>query len=174
MAAPDYVPVSPQDRPRRATQMPPADRWRLGRPGDFVQTLARQPEGRRMGNPGPDGGYALRLASMFRDRVRLAPGESWDDVEAGSVGIAMRRAATFGRAPVVWDLEVAFGMWGYLTDDPPADLVEERGRMFQAAAHDYWGQRAIVDRVPESTLRLTPADVTARASSSDWRSLFDG
>ena len=174
MAAPDYVPVSPQDRPRRATQMPPADRWRLGRPGDFVQTLARQPEGRRLGNPVPDGGYALRLASMFRDRVRLDPGESWEDVEAGCVGIAMRRAALFGRAPVVWDLEVAFGMWGYLSDDPPADLVAERRRSFQAAGHDYWDQRAIVDRVPDTTLRLSPADVTARAASSDWRSLFVG
>lgn len=174
MAAPDYVPVSPQDRPRRATQMPPAERWRLGRPGDFVQTLARQPEGRRLGNPGPDGGYALRLASMFRDRVRLDPGALWDDVAAGCVGIAMRRAALFGRAPVVWDLEVAFGMWGYLSDNPPADLVAERRRSFQAAAHDYWDQRAIVDRVPDTTLRLSPADVTARAASSDWRSLFVG
>ena len=172
MAAPDYVPVSPQDRPRRATQMPPADRWQLGRPGDFVQTLAHQPEGRRLGNPGPDGGYALRLSSMFRDRVHLQPGEHWADVEAGCVGIAMRRAAMFGRAPVVWDLELAFAVWGYLAQAPPADLVAERRSVFQASEHDYWDQRAIVDRVPDATLRMTPADVAARASSSDWRSLF--
>jgi hypothetical protein len=151
--------------------MPPADRWQLGRPGDFVQTLARQPEGRGMGNPGPDGGYALRLASMFRDRVHLHAGESWDDAAAGSVGIAMRRAAMFGRAPVVWDLEVAFGVWGFMSEHPPAELVEERRRAFQASAHDYSDQRAIVDRVPESTLRMTPADVRAR-SESDWRSLL--
>jgi hypothetical protein len=173
MAAPEYVPVAPQDRPRRATQMPPADRWRLGRPGDFVQTIARQPDGPGMGNPGPDGGYALRLARMFRDRVHLQPGEEWHDVEAGCVGIAMRRAALLGRAPVVWDLEVAFGMWGYLTDSPPADLVERRRSVFQAVGHDYWDRRAIVDCVAESTLRMTPADVQARAAS-DWRSLLVG
>lgn len=171
MAAPDYVPVSPQDRPRRATQMPPAERWRAGRPGDFVQTLAGQPGGRLMGNPGPDGGYALRLASMFRDRVHLQQGESWEDAEAGCVGIAMRRAAEFGRAPVVWDLELAFALWGYLSPNPPADLVEERRRVFQAVAHDYGDQRAIVDRVPDETLRMTPADVRTRADA-DWRSLF--
>jgi hypothetical protein len=151
--------------------MPPADRWRLGRPGDFVQTIARQPEGPRMGNPGPDLGYALRLAARFRDRVHLQPGESWHDVEAGCVGVAMRRASMFGRAPVVWDLEVAFGLWGYLTPSPPAELAATRQRVFQAAAHDYWDQRAIVDCVAESTLRMTPADVTATAASSDGRSL---
>ena len=171
MAAPDYVPVSPQDRPRRATQMPPPERWWLGRPGDFVQTIARQPEGPGLGDPGPNGGYALRLARLLRDRVHLQPGESWEDVEAGCVGVAMRRAAIFGRAPVVWDLEVAFGAWGYLMADPPADLVETRQHVFQAAAHDYWDVRRIVDCVAESTLRLTPADVAAKVSS-DWRSLL--
>ena len=84
----------------------------------------------------------------------------------------MRRASMFGRAPVVWDLEVAFGLWGYLTPSPPAELAATRQRVFQAAAHDYWDQRAIVDCVAESTLRMTPADVTATAASSDWRSLL--
>jgi hypothetical protein len=173
MAAPDYVPVSPQDRPRRATQMPAAERWRLGRPGDFVQTIARQPEGPGMGSPGPDAGYALRLASSFRDRVHLQPGEHWDDVEAGCVGVATRRAALFGRAPVVYDLELAFGLWGYLSDSPPTELVEARRRLFEGAAHHYWDQRAIADRVTEETLRLAPAEVRARASA-DWQSLLVG
>jgi hypothetical protein len=172
MAAPEYVPVAPQDRPRRATQMPPADGWRLGRPGDFVQTIARQPEGRRMGDPGPDLGYALRLSGRFRDRVHLQDGESWHDAEAGCAGVAMRRASLFGRAPVVWDLEIGFGVWGFLSPSPPPELVAQRRRVFEAAAHDYWDQRAIVDCVAESTLRMMPADVLAAAASSDWRSLL--
>jgi hypothetical protein len=75
----------------------------------------------------------------------------------------------FGRAPVIYDLELAFGMWGFLSDTPPAELLDARRRAFQSAAHDYWVQRAIVDRVPEATLRLTPSDVAGRLH--DWRSL---
>lgn len=170
MAAPDYVPVQPQDRPRRAMQMPPPGRWAAARPADFAGRLDHQPVGPSMGYPGPDLGFALKLARSFRDRVKLQPGEHWDDVEAGCVAIAMRRASLFGRAPVVFDLELAFGIWGYLSDSPPADLVEERRRVFEGAAHDYWRQRAVVDRVPESTLRRQPKDLHAQVDS--WRDLL--
>lgn len=149
--------------------MPPAQRWTATRPGDFVPDQAAQPAGDCLGTPGPDQGYALHLARRFNGRVKLRKNESWHDVEAGCVGIAMRRAALFGRAPVVFDLEVAFGIWGFLDDAPPPDLVAERTVAFEAAGHDYWVQRAIADRIPESSLRLKPADIHARLS--DWRSL---
>ncbi len=85
------------------------------------------------------------------------------------MAVALRRAALFGRAPVIYDLEMAFTLWGFL-GDPPADLVEYRKSLFQAASHDYWAQRPIADAVAESTLRLTPVQV--REQMSDWRSLF--
>jgi len=37
-----------------------------------------------------------------------------------------------------------------------------RGPLFQAASHHYAEQRAIVDQVPESTLRSTHQDVARR------------
>jgi hypothetical protein len=83
--------------------------------------------------------------------------------------VALRRASLFGRAPVVFDLELAFGVWGFL-DDAPADLVAYRRPRFQSAAHHYWDRRQIVDAVPESTLRMQPADVRSRLA--DWRSLL--
>src|SRR5438874_8776734 len=122
MAAPEYVPPSLADQPRTSVPMPPARRWTASRPGDLDRG---QPTGRGMGRPGPDQGYALHLARLFEDRLRLAPGEHREDVVAGCVAVALRRAASFGRAPVVHDLEFAFGLFGYL-DDPPDDLVAWR------------------------------------------------
>jgi hypothetical protein len=166
MAAPDYVPVTLADQPRTSLAMPPARRWTASRPGDLERG---QPIGPRFGTPGPDQGYALALAHRFVDRLKLHPGEHTEDVVAGAIGVALRRAALFGRAPVVFDLELAFGLFGYLDDDVPDDLVSWRHDLFAGAAHHYWDQRDIADRVPESTLRLTPAAVRSRLG--EWRTL---
>lgn len=68
-------------------------------------------------------------------------------------GLAMRRAALFGRAPVVHDVRRALEIWGLLDEQPPAELVERRRRLFAGAAHDYWIQRAAVEAVTEEELR---------------------
>ena len=166
MAAPDYVPVGYGDKPRVSLAIPPGRRWLADRPADLQRG---QPVGDHLGSPGPDQGYALTLASRFSDRLRLVEGEHEDDVVAGCVAVAMRRASIFGRAPIIHDLEHAFGLFGYL-DDAPADLVEFRRPLFAGASHHYWDQRDIVDLVPESTLRLTPAAVRQRLG--EWRSLL--
>ena len=72
---------------------------------------------------------------------------------------------------MIFDLELAFTVYGYLDDAPP-DLVEFRVPLIQGAAHDYWVQRGAVDRVADATLRMTPAQV--RAKLAEWRSLFAG
>src|SRR4051794_30063651 len=100
MAAPDYVPVLPEDRPRRAEPMPPAAPWIANRPGDFVIKDAAQPRGPSLGSPGPDLGYALKLRHVFDDHIRLQPGESREDADAGCIDVAMKRSSLFGRAPV--------------------------------------------------------------------------
>jgi hypothetical protein len=82
----------------------------------------------------------------------------------------MARASLFGRAPVIHDLDLAFTLWGYLGDAPP-ELVAYRAPLFSGASHHYWDQRHIVDKVPEATLRMTPAQV--RPKLSDWRSLLN-
>ncbi len=168
MAAPTYVPTTLDQQPRRGLPLPPARPWRAERSSDLH---GGQPLGPGLGNPGPDQGYALVLARRFEDRLHLTEGEDRDDVVAGCVGVAIRRSALFGRAPVIHDLELAFAVWGYLTPDPPAELVELRRRLFAGAAIDYWDQRSIVDRVPDETLRLTPAQVAERVAT-DWRSLL--
>ena len=167
MAAPDYVPISQNDRPRTPLGTPGHDGWTATRPGDLT---GFQPSGRLFGNQGPDQGYGLILAERFHDRLLLTEGEDAHDVIAGSVGVGLARASLFGRAPVIHDMELAYGLFGYL-DPPPADLVEFRKPLFAGASHHYWDQRGIVDIVPESTLRLTPAEVRRRVR--EWRSLLN-
>jgi len=167
MAAPEYVPVAQGDRPRQALGTPGHHGWTATRPGDLTD---RQPTGRYFGNQGPDQGYAMVLAVRFHDRLLVTEGEDGHDAEAGCLGVGLARASLFGRAPVIHDLELAYGLWGYL-DSPPADLVAFRKPLFAGASHHYWDQRAIVALVPEATLRLAPAEVRRRVG--EWRALLD-
>ena len=171
MAAPQFVPVDPVDRPR-SYESPDhvPDPWKPDRPAEL---RGRQPEGRQLGYQGPDQGYALLLADRFTDRVETQPGESREDALRGCLGIALRRASIFGRAPVIHDLTVALTAWGWLDANPPADLVAVRRPTFAGVAnvvHHYAEARAIADQVPEATLRMTPQQV-ADAYPAGWREL---
>jgi len=165
MAAPEYVPNTREQQPRRGLGIPPARSWTATRPSDLK---AFQPEGPTLGHPGPDQGYALTLAKRFVDRLVL-DGVTADDAVTGCLGVALHRASIFGRAPVIHDLDIAFRIWGFL-GDAPAELVALRNPLFEAASHHYWDQRAIVDRIDETTLRMSHQDVAAKFPA-DWRVL---
>lgn len=167
MAAPEYVPTGLGQQPRRGLSLPPALAWTADRPADLGPF---QPSGAAFGNPGPDQGYGLKLAGHFADRLVLGEGESAADAVAGCLGVALRRASLFGRAPVIYDLDIAFTVWGFL-GDAPAELVALRRPLFEAVDHHYPEQRAIADRVPGATLRLQPAEVKGRWPS-EWRQLL--
>jgi hypothetical protein len=131
-----------------------------------------QPRGERLGNQGPDQGFALSLARRFEGKLTLTQGEHEKDALAGAVGVALKRASLYGRAPVVHDLTVALTIWGFL-GDAPDDLVALRKPLFEEVwhPHHYAELRQLVDLVPEDALRRTPAQVT-EAHRADWRSLF--
>lgn len=169
MAAPEFVPLKPTDAPRSYASPPRRpESWLAVRPGEVV--AQGQPRSDRLGNQGPDQGYVLRLARSFEGRLHLADDEQEPDAIAGCVGVALKRASIYGRAPVVHDLSTAFTLWGFLDEHPPAELVAVRKAMFREVRNPnhYDEQRAIVDAVPESTLRLSPAEARER----DWRSLL--
>lgn len=161
MAAPDYVPnktavadrhyVSPPRRPQS---------WLADRPGELTEG---QPIGAGLGVPGPDQGYALRLARRFEDELLLSPGEHAADAIAGCLGVALKRAALFGRAPVAADLEVAFRVFGFLPPAPDESLVAWRKELFAGVSHPhhYAETRHLVDLVPEAALRMAPSEVEA-------------
>ncbi len=167
VAAPEFVPTGIDQQPRRGLPLPPARAWTADRPADLGPL---QPRGAAFGNPGPDQGYGLKLARRFVDRLVLAEGEEADDAVAGCLGVALRRASLFGRAPVIHDFEIAFTIWGFLDEAPP-ELVAMRRPLFQAVEHHYPDQRAIADRVPEATLRLSAAQVAQRWPA-EWRQLL--
>ncbi len=176
MAAPEFVPTDPTHQ-ARAYASPPRrdDEWWAVRPGELVST-GGQPEADagRMGAPGPDQGYLLKLVPMLRGELRLADREQRADVEAGGVAIALKRASLFGRAPVIHDLRVAYTVWGFLDDAAADELITERRRRFEGihlTAHHYPELRAVADAVPEATLRLTPA-AAADQHRADWRTLL--
>src|ERR1019366_8556402 len=124
MTQPSFVPIVEADQVRRAYQLRVPSIWTQSRASELRGT--GQPTGTLLGSPGPDQGFALKLARRFEDRLVLAPGESVEDAIAGCTAVAMRRSARFGRAPVVHDLTFGFTLWGFL-GGAPADLVEARG-----------------------------------------------
>ncbi|MFV2040079.1 MAG: hypothetical protein ACC660_07540 [Acidimicrobiales bacterium] len=111
---------------------------------------------------------------QFENRVTLAEGERWDDAAAGCVLVGLKRASTYGRAPVRDDLEIAFRIWGFLDDDADPELVSVRHNAFAQVhnPHHYLSARALVDAVPDESLRSTPADVQRR-HEADWTALVD-
>ncbi len=167
MTQPSFVPIGEADQVRPAYQLTVPSIWTQSRPSEL--TSAVRPVGPQLGSPGPDQGFALKLAHRFLDRLILSSGESAEDAVAGCTAVGMRRCARFGRAPAIYDLTFAFTLWGFL-GGAPDDLVIWRGPLFRSASHHYLAQRDIADSVREETLRLTPEAVAERLD--DWRSLL--
>jgi hypothetical protein len=172
MAAPKFVPVSPVDRPR-SYESPDhiPESWQADRPAELA---GRQPVGPQLGYQGPDQGYGLLLAERFREKLQLQQAEDADDAIQGCLGVALRRASLFGRAPTVHDFTVAFTTWGFLDPSPPAGLVELRRPRFEGVrlvVHHYAEGRAIADAVPEATLRMSHQAVQD-AYPDRWRELL--
>jgi hypothetical protein len=173
VAAPEFVPVKPTDQPRSYTSPPwRPDEWVATRPAEVVGDVVERDEG-RVGSPGPDQGYIWTLTPLVADDINLAEHEHLDDVLAGAVAVGLKRASSFGRAPVVHDLRVALTIWGYLDVSPAPELVERRRKMFEGVAnpHHYPELRAVVDAVPEESLRQTPGQAE-EAHRADWRALL--
>jgi hypothetical protein len=167
MAAPEYVP-KPKDESARTYESPQGapEAWLADRPAELD---GPQPHGPRMGYPGPDQGYTLKLVNLFHDKLVLTPGEDAADVIAGCVAVANKRASLAGRAPVVHDLTVAFTIWGYLAE-ADAELVRLRSKYFRAVSnsHHYSERRRIADVVPAAALQM-PVDALMRLADSDPR-----
>ena len=167
MTQPSFVPIVEADQVRSSYKLQVPNIWTQSRPSEL--RTSSHPTGRSLGKPGPDAGFALKLARRFEDRLELADGESAEDAIAGCTAVAMRRCARFGRAPVVHDLSFGFTIWGFL-GSAPADLIEARGPLFRSASHHYTAQRAIADSVDDECLRLRPEQVAERLG--EWRTMI--
>ena len=152
--------VSPEldDLPRQETNLAPgvhlpaAAGWRADRPGDLV---AGQPTGTLLGRPGPNVGYAVTLAGRLRDKVTTAPHEHTADALSVIAELGMKRAASYGRAPTMADVEIASRLLGYQGDVEP-EFARWRTATVHGADHEYGVRRAVVDAVPDAVLRMPP------------------
>ncbi|MFI5053338.1 MAG: hypothetical protein ACHQDE_03165 [Acidimicrobiia bacterium] len=146
------------DLPRQETNLAPgvhvpaAKDWRADRPGDLA---AGQPEGPLFGRPGPNVGYAILLTNRVADGFELGPHESRHDAIAVVSELGMKRAASFGRAPVTKDVAVAAKLLGFTGDCAP-EFVNWRAGALRGADHDYDLRRRVVDAVPDAELRMPP------------------
>jgi hypothetical protein len=162
MTQPTFVPIAEADQVRPARHLHVPGHWMQSRPAELVGPVRRR--GRSLGTPGPDQGFALRLAKRFEHDLKLGEGESEHDVVEGVALVASKRAALFGRAPSVYDVQLALRLWGF-SDDAPPELVEKRRAAFSGVCHDYVVQRRLVDSVPDALLRLDPEDARARGGA---------
>ncbi|MET0627770.1 MAG: hypothetical protein ABW033_04865 [Acidimicrobiia bacterium] len=157
-----FVAPTLDDHPRQepnlapGVRLPAARAWVADRPGDLA---TGQPEGALFGRPGPNIGYAVALAHRLRDRLDLGAHESGDDALAVVAELAMKRAASFGRAPVITDVEIAATLLGY-DGEVDAGFVAWRIAAVHGVSHEYQARRAMVDGVPVAVLR-TPPKTTA-------------
>ena len=163
MTQPTFVPIAEADQVRPARHLHVPGPWTTSRPAELAGPTMRRGAG--IGTPGPDSGFALRLAHRFEDEVKLGEGETAHDVLLGVALVASKRAALFGRAPCIHDVRFALNLWGFL-DEPAADVRAARRAAFSSISHDYEAQRALVDAVPEETLRLSPDEVRARGGTA--------
>jgi len=159
MTQPTFVPIAEADQVRPARHLDVPGPWTTSRPAELVGPTMRRGAG--IGTPGTDSGFALRLAHRFEEELKLGEGESAHDVLLGVGLVASRRAALFGRAPCIYDVRLALDMWGFLDDHVPPDVRATRRAAFSSISHDYVAQRALVDAVPEETLRSSPEKVRA-------------
>jgi hypothetical protein len=86
------------------------------------------------------------------------------------MAIGLKRAAHFGRAPVVHDLRIANMIFGLLDPTPPADLVSLRENHFPqiSSGHHYAERRSVVDLVSVDVLSLS-TDAVEQFYETDWR-----
>lgn len=166
MATDPFVAPALGDTPRQRQNLapgvdyPPAESWEANRAGDLP---TGQPDGELFGRPGPNVGFAMRLAHLHADQMHLADHEEIEDATAVVAEIAMARAALFGRAPTHHDVRHACALMGYDTI-PTGDTFDGRMLAVDGAHHDWVLRRRIVGTVSERLLRLGPDEVGAEAA----------
>ena len=103
----------------------------------------------------------MKLAKRLSPTLHLSIGEDAHDIELGVALLASRRAALFGRAPSIYDVQAALALFGFTEPDVDAAIVVHRQGLFQAVGHSWESQRALIDSVPEALLRLKAEEITS-------------
>lgn len=134
------IPLGFEDLPRPTPKPAAPRRWSPERPGE-VGSPSEMPWGGSFGTPGPDTGFAIRIA---RTRGVPGPDERRVDAEAAIVAVMAARASAVGRAPTNPDFDVAIDLLGLDSDAGFAGL--------DGIAHDSKRLRRLIADIPRADL----------------------
>ena len=128
------------------------------------------PTGRRhLGATEYDLGFGLKLANRVAERAVLGEGEHLADAVSGCFSCGTRKSSFFHRSPVIYDMEWAFTLWGFM-EGAPEDLIAFRRPFFVGVAEDYYRQREIVGRVRGEAIRclIRRSRRTSQGGGTGW------
>ena len=160
MAQQPNIELRDSDLPRPEAGPNPERRWTPDRPGDFSGTGV--PWGGAFGTPGPDAGYALKLAAG-RDLV-LADHEHRTDANLAVAAVAAARASIASRGPTKVDVDAAIVILGY---DTESDFGSVRAAAIAGAAHQPQRIRRLVAGIPMDVIEDSTDDLRERVAGGE-------
>lgn len=160
MAQQPNIELRDTDLPRPEAGPNPERRWKPDRPGDIAG--AGVPWGGAFGTPGPDAGYALRLAAG-RELV-LAEHEHRADANAAVAAVAAARASIASRGPTKIDVDAAIVILGY---DTESDFGATRAAAIAGAAHHPQRIRRLVAGIPMDVIEDEADDLRDRVAAGE-------
>lgn len=156
------------DLPRPTAHPAPARRWSPRRPGDLAGPQD-VPSGGAFGTTGPDQGYAHFLAKTRS--LDVGPADDARDARDAVAVVATARAARFGKAPSMGDIDLAAVVLGYdhegIPDAVLAELAARRAPLVAGVGHSAPRAAALVARVPDDVLGADAAAVRSRLAAGE-------
>ncbi len=164
MTQPPYVPVSKGSSLRKFDSLSLPKSWKLNRPAELsVNRHSAVEQGKQLGTPGPDSGFAMKLARVALEGVTDSSGLSAADIKAAVVAVTIARASLFSRAPVMNDVRFAIASLAIGSENLGTREVEVRNHLVRGISHDYMKARDLVGRYGVETLKLDSDKVTPQA-----------
>jgi hypothetical protein len=160
MAQQPNIELQFSDLPQPVAGTGPERRWDPNRPGELTGTGV--PWGGAFGMPGPDAGYALKLAASRE--LLLADHEHREDADAVTAAVAAARASFAGRGPARCDVAVALIILGY---DTESEFGAVRSAAIGGSAHHPNRIRRVVAGIPADVYDAAPDELRERVASGE-------
>ena len=145
---------------RRTPGIGPERPWTPNRPGELTGT--GMPWGGAFGTPGPDSGYAMKLAA---DReLILADHEHRADADAAVAAVAAARSSLIRRGPTKGDVDAAIVILGY---DTESDFGPVRAAAIGGSAHDPLRIRRLIAGIPIDVYDANADELRERVASGE-------
>jgi hypothetical protein len=160
MAQQPNIELRSSDLPRPEAGPNPERRWKPDRPGDIAGTGV--PWGGAFGTPGPDAGYALKLAAG-RELI-LAEHEHRADANAAVAAVAAARASLAARGPTKVDIDAAIVILGY---DTETDFGAIRAAAIAGSVHHPQRIREVVAGIPIDVIEDNADELRRRVAAGE-------